>query len=101
MYNLNKFNKYPVLQNRVFDSYEDAVNFTTGDIELGFVNGVVTNMKFNHNLLIYDENYDNEQGDSVVFKEHMKEIASIVEKYLGKKQLVEIGCGKGVFLEIL
>jgi hypothetical protein len=67
--NIYNQNRFPVLQNRVYDSENEALNCQTGDIcivqdtETGFI----YNSAFSPKLVVYDKNYDNEQGNSIFF----------------------------------
>ena len=94
---------FPVLQNRTYSDRDDAVSCIKGDIHLveDLLTGLVYNAAFDPGLLSYDRHYNNEQGFSSEFKSHLHQVARIVENYLGRKSLVEIGCGKGTFLEML
>jgi len=51
--------------------------------------------------MAYDGNYQNEQAISPLFQQHLESVAATVERAMGKAQLVEVGCGKGHFLEML
>jgi len=95
--------QFPVLQNRVYEIAQDAINCPKGDIKIieDAKTGLVYNAAFNPDLMIYDENYNNEQGLSPSFKEHLQQAAEIIEVTLGKEALVEVGCGKGFFLEMM
>lgn len=94
---------FPVLQNRVYDSKIEAINCVIGDIEIveDLETGLVYNSRFQSELLIYDDSYNNEQGLSNRFQEHLTQVVKIVEIELGKEALLEVGCGKGLFLEML
>jgi len=63
--------------------------------------GLIHNAAFDPALLVYDENYQNEQAVSGVFRDHLNTVAGIVEQWFRDMELVEIGCGKGRFLELL
>ena len=63
--------------------------------------GLVHNADFNPALLVYDRNYQNEQGISRTFINHLKEVREIVLRHLGNDRLVEVGCGKAFFLEMM
>lgn len=95
--------QYPVLQNRVYETFQDALNCPKGDIKIieDAKTGLVYNAAFNPDLMIYDEHYNNEQGHSPSFKEHLQQAAELIEGALGKEALVEVGCGKALFLEML
>jgi len=63
--------------------------------------GLIYNAAFRPELMNYDNNYQNEQGLSPLFRSHLDAVADIIARCVGTKSLVEIGCGKGTFLEIL
>ena len=62
---------------------------------------LLKNVDFNAELLVYDSDYQNEQACSPVFQKHLDKVSKIVARLLKKKRLVEIGCGKGFFVEYL
>lgn len=95
--------EYPIFQNRMYESREEARNCPKGEISLGIdpKTGVICNLTFRPELMLYDNHYQNEQGLSQAFQQHLDEVSNIVARLLGKNQLVEIGCGKGFFLEKL
>jgi len=49
----------------------------------------------------YDSNYNNEQANSPFFQQHLVSVKDIIRRELGTQALVEVGCGKGFFLEML
>lgn len=93
----------PVLQNRMHNSRETALTGPTGDVLLvqDKVTGLIYNQSFQPALVQYDVSYQNEQGESGHFQRHLKNVMGIVRRLLGLDRLVEIGCGKGTFLELL
>jgi hypothetical protein len=62
---------------------------------------LVYNFAFNEEAIHYDSCYNNEQAKSCLFQKHLDKVASIVAENLGRKELIEVGCGKGFFLELL
>lgn len=96
-------NKFPILQNRVYSTQQEAKSCILGDIDIvqNLETGLIYNAAFKPDLMVYDENYNNEQGVSGVFKEHLNWVAHIIKIHLGKQNLIEVGCGKGFFLELL
>jgi hypothetical protein len=94
---------FPVLQNCVYETHEKAVGCATGNIRIveDQNTGLVYNADFDPNKMVYNKNYNNEQGISRSFQSHLTQVAQIVKSRLGSKALVEIGCGKGLFLEML
>jgi hypothetical protein len=93
----------PVLQNRVYATAEEARNCATGDIRLQQdpATGIVSNVAFDPSRIVYDRQYDNEQAHSTRFQAHLDAVAAHVEAMMGRTELVEVGCGKGHFLEML
>jgi hypothetical protein len=93
----------PVFQNRMYDSREQAIACPTGDVSLvqDPQTGLIYNQSFQSKLVVYDSAYQNEQGVSVHFQDHMREVTGIIDRTMGGSNLVEVGCGKGPFLEML
>jgi len=93
----------PVFQNRMYDTAIEAINCPKGDIHLveDIETGLIYNSAFCPELLVYDENYQNEQAVSPFFQEHLESVAKIIAHTIGRDGLVEVGCGKGYFLELL
>jgi SAM-dependent methyltransferase len=93
----------PVFQNRMFHTPEEARACTKGDVVLAqdLETGLVFNRAFRPELLEYDAEYQNEQAVSPMFQGHLKEAAAIVARHLARRTLIEVGCGKGFFLEYL
>jgi len=100
---LYKNNQFPVLQNKLYENAQEAFECNTGDILIAEneKTGLIYNYSFDPKLIVYDENYDNEQGYSVIFNNHLDKVANLIEASIGKLDLVEVGCGKGFFLEML
>lgn len=94
---------YPVFQNRMYDSPEEGKNCPKGDITLvqDQATGLVFNAAFRPELMEYDRHYQNEQAVSRSFQRHLEDVSQIVTQRLGKDDLIEIGCGKAYFLELL
>ena len=94
---------FPIFQNRMYDSKADAIACPKGNIRLveDLVTGLVYNVAFCPELMAYDSNYQNEQAVSPLFQKHLETVASAIECSMGKENLVEVGCGKGYFLEML
>jgi len=64
--------------------------------------GFIQNVAFDETLISFDRNYQNDQSNSSVFRQHMGDVYSLIKSncHEGSK-LVEVGCGKGAFLEIV
>lgn len=93
----------PVLQNRVYNTPEEAIDCPTGDVLLvqDQESGIIFNAAFQPEKVVYDKNYQNEQGCSAVFTRHLNEVARIIESHAFSKTILEVGCGKGTFTEML
>jgi hypothetical protein len=93
----------PIYQNRMYGSYKEAIASPKGDMRLveDLETGLVYNYAFKPELIAYDSNYQNEQAVSPSFQQHLNEVAQIIEKNIGKDDFIEVGCGKGTFLEML
>lgn len=93
----------PVFQNRMFDSAQAGRDCSKGQVVLvqSMQTGLVFNQAFQSELMRYDHDYQNEQGLSPAFQRHLSDVATIVERHFKGRSLIEVGCGKGLFLEQL
>ncbi|REJ82287.1 MAG: methyltransferase domain-containing protein [Bacteroidetes bacterium] len=94
----------PVFQNVVYPDPESAKTAQCRNMQLMHcaASGFIFNAEFDSSLLDYSTDYQNEQGHSPVFHEHLLEVKQIAEKHIDKNsKVVEIGCGKGTFFEML
>src|SRR6185295_10449910 len=93
----------PVSQNRMFATAAEALASPTVNVVLvqDEQSGLVNNAAFDHSKLTYDQDYQNEQAHSGVFQRHLDEVAAVIGKHFRDKTLLEVGCGKGYFLEHL
>lgn len=100
---LYRIEQLPVFQNRMYESAAEARGCPRGDVRLvqNLATGLIYNADFRPELLNYDENYQNEQAVSPIFREHLDKVAGIVERNMGRSGLIEVGCGKGFFLETM
>ncbi|SFQ26072.1 class I SAM-dependent methyltransferase [Variovorax sp. 770b2] len=95
--------RLPVLQNRVYGSASAGRASPRGDMTLAQDNmsGLVSNVAFDPSLLAYDADYQNEQAHSAVFREHLQSVLSIIGRHFKGRTVIEVGCGKGYFLNYL
>jgi hypothetical protein len=100
---LYKVDQLPIFQNRMYDSEEEAKMCLKGDVCLveNLKTGLVYNGTFRPELMVYDKHYQTEQAISPLFKDHLNSVIKIIERNMGDFKLVEVGCGKGTFLEML
>ena len=75
-----------------------------GKIKLKYdhINDFVFNDAFEEKKIRYCKNYNNEQSLSSVFQTHLNDVFKIIKSNFKKKEkIIEIGCGKGSFFQIL
>ena len=95
--------QFPIFQNRMYNSEAEAKACPKGDVRLveDQRTGLIYNEAFRPELMEYDANYQNEQALSPLFKEHLESVTHIIDRCIGRNLIVEVGCGKGFFLEML
>lgn len=93
----------PVLQNRLYENIDEAVACPRGSVRLArdSETGVVTNISFQSKLVVYDEKYNNEQGLSEAFRNHLNIVAELIRSNFPEPDVIEVGCGKGRFISYL
>ena len=93
----------PVFQNRMFATSEEAINCAKGDVVLvrDLQTGLIFNHAFQPELMKYDAAYQNEQAVSSMFQAHLRNVTEMVQKHFHGDTLIEVGAGKGYFLEHL
>jgi SAM-dependent methyltransferase len=89
----------------LLESLDEATSYPRGELTLAFCPGCgfLTNTTFDAALSEYSERYEETQGYSARFVGFATDLARRwVQKYdLGGRTAIEIGCGKGEFLEYL
>ncbi len=98
-----RVDRLPIFQNWMYDSFEEARFCPRGDMRLvqNIGTGLIYNAAFQPELMAYGAQYQNEQALSPLFHRHLQIVSKIVKRMLGSADLVEVGCGKGYFLEML
>ena len=94
----------PIFQNKAYKTLEAAQNAQTANVSLMLCQNCtfVFNSDFDTNVMVYDAHYQNEQAHSSYFQNYLEDILCLfIGKNLHKKKTIEIGCGKGYFLERL
>ena len=89
----------------LFSNHKEAINISRGDIRLAFCEscGFISNIAFIPSKLNYSSPTPEEQGFSATFNAFAQELARyLIETYdLHNKHVLEIGCGRGNFLELI
>lgn len=103
MKELYRVDQLPVFQNKMYLSVEEALACPKADVVLvqDAKTGLIFNSLFDPVLMRYDSSYQNEQAHSQIFVKHLQEVSQIIKRNCEGYDLVEIGCGKGYFLEFL
>jgi len=94
----------PIFQNKTYMTMEEAKNAQTANVKLILCHhcGFIFNSDFDANTMDYDDQYQNEQSHSFYFQNYLDEIIDFfLIKNFREKKIVEIGCGKGYFLNKL
>lgn len=94
----------PVFQNKVYSTFEESLNAEISNVILSQCNycKFVFNAEFDPSILNYNGDYQNEQANSALFVDHLNTVYNILSDYdIHDKKVVEIGCGKGYFFELL
>lgn len=95
----------PVHQNFLFEKEQEAINIARGTLSIAICHhcGFVFNADFDASLLSYDEKYENTQSYSPVFEKYLDDSVDYLVSQRGVKnrRVIEVGCGKGHFLQKL
>lgn len=94
--------RIPTLQNRVYASVDEARAARHGRFELVHCGdcGFAHNAAFNENLLEYDKHYDNLVPSAVMTAHYRTLIERMMQRHaLERGFVIDVGCGKGTFLE--
>lgn len=94
--------KQPVVLNYRFRSAADARAVPRRNVHLVQCRGcsLVFNAEFEPDITPYDQNYENRQGFSPVFRAHVTDLIHRLAQVPGVRggRILEVGCGKGDFL---
>jgi SAM-dependent methyltransferase len=95
----------PVHSTLLFSTRDEAVSFAKGDLVLGFCGscGFLFNQAYSDEHIEYSSRYEETQGFSRTFVEFHTDLAKrLIRRFdLHGKRILEIGCGKGEFLNLL
>ncbi len=92
----------PVILNYRFGSSDSAKEVPRRDMHLAECSncGLIFNSSLDESVIAYDQNYDNRQGFSAIFNQHLNDVAEMLisRHKLSNGLVFEVGCGKGDFL---
>jgi len=95
----------PVHQNFLFDNEHEAISIARGTLNIAICHncGFVFNTDFDAGLLSYDEKYENTQSYSPIFEKYLDDSVNYLVHQRGvhSRRVIEVGCGKGHFLQKL
>lgn len=92
----------PVIPNRPLKTADEAESFGQVALRKNGVTDLVDNGAFDAELIEYDADYQNNQAVSAIFSDHMQNVLEILKaRFPAGCNVVEVGCGKGEFLEMM
>jgi len=104
VYTVYTLPRIPAFQNKLFPTAAAAQSAPAARVDLTACSdcGFVFNAAFDNNLMEYDGDYQNAQDHSPTFQGYLDEVAGLILSAVKNTDgIVEIGCGKGYFLEML
>ena len=103
-HNLYTSTLLPAMQNVLFPNREQALNAPRAELNLVLdPSGYVFNSAFNPNLVEYNSEYQNDQGHSPAFGNHLSAVIQYCKHFCPnpKGLIVDVGCGKGGFVDLM
>ena len=103
--NFLKRKEIPVHQHLIFLDEQSAINTKRGNLELSvcLTCGFIFNQSFDITQMEYGKQYDNSQTFSKYFESYLTELINslVFDKNIKNCNIIEVGCGKGLFLRKL
>ena len=95
--------KVPLFQSKLYETESAALQSPMIDIVIAQNrnSGLVENVGFDYGLMKYDQDYNNDQSQSLVFQNHLSSVSKLITELMPRFNFLEIGCGKGKFMEFL
>lgn len=92
----------PITPNRPCSSPDEDEKFGEVLLRTHITIGLTENSLFSEDLAHYDRTYQNNQSISLHFLAHMHAVSSIIQRHcLFNAHVIEVGCGKGDFIQLL
>jgi SAM-dependent methyltransferase len=100
-----KIQNAPIFSMVTKKTKEEALRVPRKDIELGFCHncGFIFNRSYDPSIDYFSMGYEDQQGFSKTFMQYIQRLSKeLIEKHdLQGKTIVEIGCGKGDFINLI
>lgn len=94
--------RIPTIPNSPLKSAEDFQQFGFMRLRYNPRLNFIENAEFNSSRATYDDNYQNSQAHSPHFLRHMESVLELLKNEFPKgSRVVEVGCGKGSFVELM
>ncbi len=94
--------KFPVLTNKRKKKISEKEILGKGEFIFNKKYNFIINSKFESKIIKYDKSYNNEQSNSIKFQSHLNNVVKVIKKNFEYNQsIIEIGCGKGFFFDLL
>ena len=92
----------PIIPNRPLKFVGEAEAFGEMALRRNLDNAFIENAAFDPERIQYDSDYQNNQALSAAFEAHMNGVLDILKRrYPEGARVVEVGCGKGDFVELM
>jgi hypothetical protein len=92
----------PILPNSPLASLSEKQGLGAMHLRRNLMSDFVENGAFDSSIIVYDQGYQNSQGYSQFFRNHLAKVISILKEHSSEgAHLVEVGCGKGEFLDLI
>ena len=92
----------PIIPNRPLRFVGEEEAFGNVALRKNLKNALIENAAFDPGRIQYDAEYQNNQALSASFEAHMNDVLGILKaRYPAGSRVVEVGCGKGDFLELM
>jgi hypothetical protein len=94
--------KVPVSGNSYLKNIEDTEKFGYLNLRYNGNLDFIENTQFDPILINYDVGYQSNGSNSEIYFNHLVSVLELLKSnFLSKSKIVEVGCGKGAFLEII
>lgn len=93
---------FPPLLNAPLKHPEDDRALVEFRLRMNFTLDFLENDKFDPSLVAYDEDYQNSVAQSPTFIKHLQQVSDLISQNFDKStRIIEVGCGKGDFINVL